>query len=512
MKTCCTLSSERKAESHPFHPVDMPLMKREKLLVKQNISIRETMRLIDQSAIGIALVVDSDDRLLGTVTDGDLRRAVLAGRDLNAPVAGIMFRDPVTVTPSMDTQDIRKVFIESTLKHIPVVDGAGRVVDLLLVSDLLSVPLSNPDITDRERQAVLEVLQTAHLSLGPKVVEFEKKIAAFVGRKHAIAVNSGTSGLHLIVKSMGLGPGDEVITTPFSFIASSNCLLFEGATPVFVDIESDTYNIDPEKIEAAITGKTKAILVVDVFGQPVRYDEIERIAQRHGLKIISDCCESIGSEYRGRRSGSFGAAGVFAFYPNKQITTGEGGVIVTDDDELTKLCRSYRNQGRGEKGGWLCHERIGYNYRLPDICCAMGIVQLERIEEIVEKRQEVADMYARALGDFDELILPTVRPEVNRISWFVYVVRLADRFTRERRDGIIQTLNRHGIGANSYFQPIHLQPFYVQRFGFIEGMFPVAEFSSQRTIALPFHNSLTGKSIQAVADRLKSALAEPVGA
>ncbi|MBI4423408.1 MAG: DegT/DnrJ/EryC1/StrS family aminotransferase [Elusimicrobia bacterium] len=479
---------------------------RNDLFVGPDSSIKETMATIDRGNLAIALVVDGERKLLGTVTDGDVRRAILRGLGLDQPVSQVMKRAPLTVGPSTDTQELRRLFLESTLKHIPVVDSEGRVLELRLVSELLSVPLSNPDITDRERDAVLEVLRTSNLSLGPKVVEFEEKIAAYAGRKFAVAVNSGTSGLHLIVKSLGLGPGDEVITTPFSFIASSNCLLYENVTPVFIDIEPDTYNLNPDLIEAAITPRTRAILAVDVFGQPARYDVIEAIARKHGLKVISDCCESIGAEYQGRRSGRFGVAGVFAFYPNKQITTGEGGVVVTDDADVARLCRSYRNQGRGEKGGWLAHERLGYNYRLSEISSALGIVQLARIEEIILKRQKVAETYGRLLGRLPGIQLPRIHPDVTRMSWFVYVVRLADRFSRAERDQIVLSLTREGIGANIYFQPIHLQPFYRERFGFKPGSFPITEAVADRTIALPFHNHLTPQLAETVVRCLEEAI------
>ena len=476
--------------------------KRKPYVIDSGASIRDAIEAINQGATGIAIIVDEKDKLLGTITDGDIRRAILKNTDLGTPAYSIMKSNPVTVSPDADTQHLRRIFIERALKHIPVVDSENRFIELVQVNDLLSIPLSNPDITDRECRAVLEVLQSSNLSLGPKVLEFERKIAAYAGRRHAVAVNSGTSGLHLVVKSLGLGPGDEVITTPFSFIASSNCLLYEGVKPIFVDIEPTTYNINPDQIEQAITTRTRAILAVDVFGQPARYDALARLAKKHELIVISDCCESIGSLYQGRPAGSFGAAGVFAFYPNKQITTGEGGAIVTDDEKLAALCRSYRNQGRGEKGGWLSHERLGYNYRLSDISSALGIVQLDRIDEIIQKRRDVAATYGRLLGNVKELSLPCIHPDVGRMSWFVYVVQLAKEFSRADRDHIVSQLIRAGIGANTYFQPIHLQPFYAERFGFKAGDFPITESVSQRTIALPFHNQLDTESAKAVAQRL----------
>jgi len=482
--------------------------KARKVLIAPHQSIKQTMRLIEEGGLAIALVTDANHCLLGTVTDGDIRRAILAGRELEEPVSHIMHPNPTKVRETTDMQAIRHLFIKSDLKHIPVVDDCGRVLDLLLVSDLLLVPLSNPDITTREIEAVLSVLRTPNLSLGPKVLEFEEEIAVYANRKFAIAVNSGTSGLHLVIRAMGLGGGDEVITTPFSFIASSNCLLYENVTPVFVDIEPDTYNIDPHRIEAAITPRTRAILAVDVFGQPARYDAIHAIADKHGLKVISDCCESIGAEYRGRRASTYGVAGVFAFYPNKQITTGEGGAIVTDDPEIARLCRSMRNQGRSEDGGWLSHERLGYNYRLPEISCALGVVQLERIEDILKSRQQIADTYANLLKDIPGVYAPYIDAATTRMSWFVYVVRLADQYSRSDRDKVLQYLRRQGIGVNNYFPPIHLQPFYREQFSFKEGDFPVTEHVASRTIALPFHNNLSVDECETVVKCLQKSLGE----
>jgi dTDP-4-amino-4,6-dideoxygalactose transaminase len=480
--------------------------RKEKVLITPDTSVRDTLGAINESGLGIALVVDGERRLLGTVTDGDIRRAILRGTDLDVPVSNVMHADPATVGPSANMQQIREIFIESKLKQIPVLDIGNHVVDLLTVSELLTVPLSNPDITDREIDAVLQVLKTADLSLGPKVREFESKVAAYAERRFAVAVNSGTSGLHLVVRALGIGEGDEVITTPFSFIASSNCLLYERAVPVFVDVDPKTYNIDPGRIEAAITDRTRAILAVDVFGQPADYDAIEEIARRRGLRLISDCCESIGAEYRGKKASMRGAAGVFAFYPNKQITTGEGGVVITDDPEIARLCRSMRNQGRGDGSAWLSHDRLGYNYRLPDISCALGIVQLERIDEILRARQRVADVYAGLLEQVDGVEAPHVASETTRMSWFVYVVRLADRFSREDRDNVLQTMRRYGVGANNYFPPIHLQPFYRDRFTYREGDFPITERVAARTIALPFHNKVTVAECEAVVEHLRAAV------
>jgi len=370
----------------------------------------------------------------------------------------------------------------------------------------MKINLSAPDISQADIDAVVAVLQTPNLSLGPKLPEFEDKFAAFVGRKHAVAVNSGTSSLHCAVRGLAIGPGDEVITTAFSFIASSNCILFEGARPVFVDIDAQDYNIEVSKIEAAVTPRTKAILPVDVFSRPARFDAIEEIAARHNLKVIEDSCEALGSTYKGRAAGSFGDCAAFAFYPNKQMTTGEGGMLVTDDEDLARLARSLRNQGRGDGSTWLAHERLGYNYRLSDMQCALGISQLVRLGEFIEKRVAVAERYRLLLSDVDGVCLPAPYTD-GTMSWFVYVIRLADRFTRAERDAVLDALRKSGIGCNNYFTPIHLQPFYRKKFAHAEGDLPVTEGVCERTIALPFHNNLCEADQQTVTAALRDALA-----
>jgi perosamine synthetase len=370
---------------------------------------------------------------------------------------------------------------------------------------LMDIPLSRPDITESERHAVNAVMLGHQLSLGPKVPEFEQAFAAYTGMRFAAAVNSGTSALHLCVQAMGIGPGDEVITTPFSFIASSNCILMVGARPVFADIDPDTWNIDPARIAAAVTPRTKAILPVDVFGQPADMDAIRAIAGEHRLRIIEDSCEALGASYKGRAAGSLGDAGVFGFYPNKQVTTGEGGMIVTNDEQLHRDVVSMRNQGRSPAGGWLAHERLGYNYRLSDINCALGIAQMKRLEQILDNRRRVAELYLERLHDERRVRLQQIHPDC-RISWFVMVVRLSDDYTRADRDRILAGLREAGIGCNDYFTPIHLQPFYVERFGHKTGDFPICEALSDRTIALPFHGRLSESEVDAVCGTLRRLL------
>ncbi len=369
------------------------------------------------------------------------------------------------------------------------------------------VHLSRPDITEAEIQAVCDVLRSPNLSLGPKLDEFEEAFCRYIGRRRAVAVNSGTSGLFLCTQALEIGPGDEVITTPFTFIASATTIMMAGATPVFVDIDPVSLNMDPERIEAAITDKTKAILPVVVFGNPTGLNRVCDIAAKHNLVVIEDSCEGLGSQLGGRKIGSFGAMSTFAFYPNKQITTGEGGMVLTDDDDLADMCVSLRNQGRGKGGGWLAHARLGYNYRLSDINCALGIAQLARLDEFIAKRRHVADMYLERLAADDRLIVPR-EPEGCLMSWFVYVVRLADRYTIDQRNTVLKKMIQRGVQVSNYFPPVHLQPFMVERFGYKPGDFPLTDAVCKSTIALPFHNHLTDDDIDFVCNQLSTCLDE----
>lgn len=372
------------------------------------------------------------------------------------------------------------------------------------------IPLSQPDLVERDREAVLEVLRTPRLSLGPKLLEFEQRMADYVGCKYGVAVNSGTSALHLVVRALGLGEGDEVITTPFSFVASVNCILMERAQPVFVDIDPLSLNLNVELIEAALTPRTRAILAVDVFGHPANWNRLREIADRHNLLLIEDSCEALGARYQRQdgtwaQAGCLGDAGSFAFYPNKQITTGEGGMIVTDREDIARLCRSMRNQGREEGAGWLQHTRLGFNYRLSEINCALGLAQMERLEEILAARRQVATWYEEALTDLSVMQTPREEPGAE-ISWFVYVIRLAPGYTRQDRDAVLADLRRQGIECSDYFTPIHLQPYMREKFGYAEGDFPVTESVAARTLALPFYNRLTQEEIGLVVEALRGAL------
>ena len=372
----------------------------------------------------------------------------------------------------------------------------------------LTIPLSSPDITDPEIEAVVRTLRSPHLSLGPRLPEFEATFTALTGVPHAIAVSSGTAGLHLALLALNLTAGDEVIVPSFTFIAAANAIRYVGATPIFVDIDPLTLNISPTAVEAAITPRTRAILAVHTFGIPADMPPLLTLAQRHNLFLIEDACEAIGATLNSHPIGSFADIAVFAFYPNKQITTGEGGMIVTPDPSLAARIRSLRNQGRTPSGHWLQHHELGYNYRLSDIACTLGLGQMQRLPEILARREAIARLYHHLLSPLTEdapaLTLPLLDLPNLRISWFVYVVRLTTDFTPSHRDQIIQALEAAGIGCARYFAPIHLQPAYAN-FPATQPL-PVTEFVASRTIALPFFNRINDSQLRTVSGTLQQAI------
>ncbi len=392
------------------------------------------------------------------------------------------------------------------------------------MSSKYRVPMSSPDLSEAERAAVAAVLRTPSLSMGGEILGFEAAFREYTGLKHAIGVNSGTAGLHLCVRAAGIGEGDLVITTPFSFVASANVLLFERAVPIFVDVDPQTGNIDTELVSQAVSdltqngraagrwlprkgagqeGRLKAILPVDVFGQPADLDPIRQVARKHNLKVIEDACEALGAEYKGQKAGTLGDSAVFAFYPNKQITTGEGGVIVTDDDQAAALMFALRNQGRAPGDTWLQHTHLGYNYRLDEMSAALGRVQMSRLEELLAKRETVAGWYNERLAELPGVQAPQLAAETSRASWFVYVVRFSAEIDRDR---VAKKLDEAGIPARPYFLPIHLQPYMVERFGFQPGDFPITEDLGRRGLALPFSGVMSEAQVETVCRTLGEAI------
>ncbi|HEY9121694.1 MAG TPA: DegT/DnrJ/EryC1/StrS family aminotransferase [Brevefilum sp.] len=392
----------------------------------------------------------------------------------------------------------------------------------------MKIRMSSPDLTEADRQAVEAVVNTPNLSMGPNIDAFEDAFCELTGAKHAIGVNSGTAGLHLCIRAANINPGDIVITTPFSFVASTNVILFEKAIPVFIDVDPLTGNIDTDLLARAVDDlslggertdrwmprklpevnqggvkQLKAILPVDVFGQPADYEPINAMAEQFGLKVIEDSCEALGGEYKGRYAGTLGDYGVFAFYPNKQITTGEGGMIITDDDEAADFMRALRNQGRAPGDTWLQHTFLGYNYRLDEMSAALGLSQIRRLESLLEKRAQVADWYAEHLENIEEVTPPQLVKNTTKVSWFVYVIQVDEKIDRDRLALILEEM---GVPVRPYFSPIHTQPYMVKMFGYQQGDFPVTEDLGNRSLALPFSGRMSEEEVLTVCQRLAEAL------
>jgi perosamine synthetase len=365
------------------------------------------------------------------------------------------------------------------------------------------IPLSSPDIQAEDVELVTRVLRSNRLSIGPFVKELERDFADYIGTKYAVAVTNGTSGLHLCIRAAGIAEGDEVITTPFSFIASANCMLYERATPVFVDIDEASLNIDPALVAHAVTGRTLAMLPVHIFGQPCAMDELQAICRDRNLALIEDACEAVGAEYKGRKVGTFGKAAVFSFYPNKAMTLGEGAIVTTDDPHWAELMQSLRNQGRSDGGTGYASDRLGYNYRLDEMSAALGVAQLKRLDRLLVQRQAVASKYTELLRRVPGVTVKGAVPSTTRMSWFVFVIHLDPHIDRDR---VMEQLESRGIPSRVYFTPIHLEPYYRKRFGFKPGDFPVAERAAASILALPFHTNLSDTEMDEVVDALQSAV------
>jgi perosamine synthetase len=365
------------------------------------------------------------------------------------------------------------------------------------------IPLSSPDVQAEDVELVARVLRSNRLSIGPFIKELERDFADYIGTKYAVAVTNGTSGLHLCMRAAGIVEGDEVITTPFSFIASASCILYERATPVFVDIDDASLNLDPALVARAVTARTRATLPVHVFGQPCAMDELQSVCRDRNLTLIEDACEAVGAEYKGRKVGAFGKAAVFSFYPNKAMTLGEGAVVTTDDPYWAELMQSLRNQGRGDGGTGYASDRLGYNYRLDEMSAALGVAQLKRLDRLLAQRQAVAARYGDMLRHVPGVTVKRTLASTTRVSWFVFVIHLDPRIDRDR---VIEQLETRGIPSRVYFTPIHLEPYYRKRFGFRPGDFPVAERVAASILALPFHTNLSDAEIDEVVDALQCAI------
>lgn len=372
----------------------------------------------------------------------------------------------------------------------------------------MEVPLSGPDIGEEEERVVLEVLRSTVLSIGHKIVQFEKLMCEYAGCRYCVAVNSGTSALMLIMKALGVKKGDLYLTTPFSFVTSSNILLYEEAIPVFVDIDPKTFNMDVTQLEDVYRQhpekeKIKGVVGVDIFAQPLDWDVVVDFVKNHNLTLVEDSCEALGSSYKGKKCGLFGEAGAFAFYPNKQMTTGEGGVVVTNREDIYITCKSLRNQGRGVTENWLEHVRLGYNFRMDEITAGIGIEQLKKLDRFIQYRNDVARRYETLISRVKGVRTPVIESYTTQISWFVYVVLLDEKVDRDR---VLKYLQQEGVGCRNYFAPIHLQPFYREKFGFQEGMLPITEKIAKSTLAIPFFNKISLDQQEYVVDQLRKAI------
>jgi perosamine synthetase len=384
--------------------------------------------------------------------------------------------------------------------------------------DTESIPLAKPEIGAREEELVLEVLRSGRLSLGPMAERFERDFAAWLGVEDAVAVSSGTTALHLGVRALGWGPGDEVLTSPFTFVASANCLLYEGVKPVFCDVDPETLNLDPATAAAAVGERTVGILPIHIFGYPAAMPELEALADKHGLGLLEDACQALGAvDSEGRKVGARGHLATFAFYANKQLTTGEGGMIVPPDAATAARLRSERNQGRAVDMGWLDHDRLGFNYRLSDLAAALGVAQLERLEGMLSSRSRVAALYENALSAADFVVSSAYRDEPRthrggvvpiagrgeeRRSWFVYAVQLPEGVDR---DATIARLAERGVASKAYLPCIHLFP-HLRELGYGEGQFPVAEAAAARSLALPFFPAMSESQVGRVCESLAESI------
>lgn len=472
-----------------------------------NTGVNISRELLTNPQLGLQPVafIDDDPKKIGMKIQDLTVSGPLIRLDEVAKEKGI--DEVIVAMPSAPAQILDNIKSLCQGVHIPfsMVSSFSSLIEQsdALPASALKVPMAMPDITSEEIQAVLRVMQSRNLSIGSQTVTFEKLAAGEANAAHAVAVINGTSALHLCMVAANIQPDDEVITSPFSFISSSNCILFERAKPVFVDIDPVTLNMDAGRIESAITERTRAIIVVHVFGQPADMDPIMEIAAKYNLIVIEDSCEAIGAEYKGRRVGAIGKAGTYAFYPNKQMTSGEGAVLVTNDEEWANLFRSLRNQGRDKFDGWLNHSRLGFNYRMSELNAAVGVVQIRRLDGLLRKRDNVANEYNRILSNIENVSPLTIAPTTTRMSWFVYVVRLAPGISRDKT---IVLLGEKGIPARPYFSPIHLQPFYRKQFGFKQGDFPETEAAGESIIALPFYANMKTEEIELVCNVLADSI------
>lgn len=471
------------------------------LTVKAKDTILKAMQAINAGGIGLALIEDEKGKYFGLVTDGDIRRSLLAGVDLHDSIGLVARKDSVTVLEGMPYEKIFSM-MNKTICHIPILDKKRRIKDLAHFSYKKDIPIARPFLKGNELKYVTEcILGNWISSQGKYVVEFEKRFCEFCKTKYSLATSSGTVALHLALVSLGIGPGDEVIVPSFTFIATANAVTYTGAKPVFVDSEADTYNIDPMKIEKSITSRTKAIILVHLYGQPAKMDEIMRIARRHNFYVIEDAAEAHGAVYKSKRVGSISDIGCFSFFGNKIVTTGEGGMIVTNNAKVYKNAKVLRDHGMSlNKKYW--HDRVGFNYRMTNIQAAIGCAQMEKVELILEEKQNIACMYKKYLSKLEHLVLPPEKSWSKNVFWVYPIVISPSRATKGLlRDKIIKLLEQDNIDARPFFYPIHLMPPYR-----LKKKFPIAERISKNGIMLPSYVGIQEKEIKRICSVVKKSI------
>jgi len=459
-------------------------------------TIRQTMQTIDKGALGLALLIEpKTKRFVGLVTDGDIRRALLNGYGLESQISDVPHPEPQKARVGMTSCQIADLFSEP-VRVVPLLDDNDRVVDLALFDQRMHLPVAAPSLGDKELQYVSECVLTGWVSSAGKFVRrFEKVLADFCGSDYAVSTSSGTAALHLALLALEIGVGDEVIVPSLTFIATANAVTYTGAKPVFIDSEPETWNIDPSKIEKAITPRTKAIIPVHLYGHPADMDPIMEIASRHGLSGIEDAAEAHGARYRGRSVGSIGDAGIFSFYGNKIITTGEGGMVVTDRADLADRMRILRNHGMStDRRYW--HTEIGYNYRLTNLQAAVGVAQMEKAADILRTKKRIAQLYDEGLESVNGISLPPRAPWASSVCW-LYSILVNGNVIGDGRDRLAAELAKSGIETRPFFPPAHLQPIYNTG-----QTLPVAERLAQSGLSLPSAIGLRDEQIKHVIDTI----------
>jgi len=475
----------------------------EDLLVRSDTAIRDALLRLNRNELGIVFVTDAERRLEGVATDGDIRRGLLDGATLESPISRVMNRKAMTLPVSTDRPRILEQLNER-IRLIPLVDADRRIVDYASIGRYASIPVANPSLDGNELSYLVDCLESGWISSqGTYLRKFEAAFADFLGVEHALAVCNGTVALHLALVTLGIGPGDEVIVPDLTFAASASAVIHAGATPVLVDVEKTSWTLDIDKAASAIGPRTKAIMPVHLYGQPADMDGVRALADRHGLLVVEDAAEALGSTWKGRKIGSFGDASIFSFFANKIVTTGEGGMAVFADPAKAERAKRLRDHGMSPaKRYW--HEEVGFNYRMTNMQAAIGLAQMERIERFIAGKLRLADRYGKGLAGVPGIVLPTARPDVLNTYW-AYSILLADCPSMEERDRTIARLARLGIGTRPLFYPLHTMPAFRAYGGNRD--FSATEYLSARGLSLPSAVSLEDREIDFICQSLGSLLA-----